>query len=271
MDSSFFDDFIELMEKKIKITIKEKLMKQKSVIIIAVFFVFMLQALIKINCQTVIIKDKSFKTPEEAILHFIDAIKKNDLSLAFEACAINETAQNFDFLGFVERLKAIIFITFMAPANDPMLVEINRINKLFFISNQIKFMIYNLTTDEKDFGTVVEYTSGRLDNFLKSLDPKKLSGLNIIRIDKPNLVDNDRYLGNALKEAKIYGAKNATERIALIEFNKKLYVFGAHLFLYNGSWKIDSLVSPLANTPIIGIRQVTMYEYSEMTVSDDEE
>jgi hypothetical protein len=207
---------------------------------------------------------KSFATPENAITHFMEALKKNDLSSVFEACAVQDYSQRFRFKEYVRRLMGLSYIAYMAPAKYDFYIELNKIDTLARISRQIKLICYSLLSDETDLtATKKDPDEDHVKDFVRAVDPGKLAGLQVIRMDKPVLVDNERYQKNTLDAARCFGAGNGTERVALLKFNKDLYILGFHLYQYGSSWEIDSLSSPLAGTPMFGVEKITYDEYSK--------
>ncbi|MBN1500232.1 MAG: hypothetical protein JW982_08755 [Spirochaetes bacterium] len=199
--------------------------------------------------------NSDFATPEAAIKYFIAGIAKNDLNYALQACAIKEAADNFSFKKFTERLNALIFWSSMAPSEYPFYADINRADRISFISRQIKFFCFSMLSAEKDYSlTVPEPSEERINDFIRSSDPSKLADLRIIKITVPypDLIESERNQRNWKLQAAIYGAETKTERIVLYELNGKFFTGGISLLKYGSNWKIESLSSSLANTSPMG-------------------
>ncbi|NLW48295.1 MAG: hypothetical protein GXY86_13300 [Firmicutes bacterium] len=206
--------------------------------------------------------EKSFATPENAITYFIKALTKNDLNKAFKACAINDYSENHDFAAFSRRLDSVSYLHYLAPSEYSLYNELNKIECLARIGKQIKLFYYSILTDENDLLlTKAKPTDEQLETFIQAVDPKKITGLRLISIDKPSLVDDERYRRQALASAQCFGANDATERVALLKLQDNFYILGFHLYKFGSSWKIDSLCSPLANTPVYGGEKISFDEY----------
>lgn len=216
-----------------------------------------------ILAQTIDINEKSFTTPENAITYFLKALIDNDLKKAFKACAINDYSGKYDFNAFSRRLNSVSYLQAMAPSEYDLYTELNKVECLARIGRQIKLFFYSILSDEDNLlVTKNNLNDGQTEDFVKTVDPAKITGLQIISIDKPLLVDDLRYRKNALASAQCFGAKDATERVALLKFNDDFHIIGFHLYQYGSSWKIDSLCSPLANTPMYGVDKISIDEYT---------
>lgn len=215
-----------------------------------------------ILAQAIDINEKSFATPENAITYFLKALIDNDLKKTFKACAINDYSGKYDFNTFSRRLDSVSYLQAMAPSEYDLYTELNKIECLARIGKQIKLFFYSVLSDEDNLlVTKNNLNDGQIEDFVKTVDPAKITGLQIISIDKPSLVDDQRYQKNALASAQCFGANNATERVALLKLHNNFYVLGFHLYQYGSSWKIDSLCSPLANTPMYGVERLSVDQY----------
>lgn len=208
------------------------------------------------------IYEKSFATPEKAITYFMKSLINNKVSNAFKVCAVNDYSEKYNFNAFSKRLDSISYLQSMAPAEYQLYVELNKIECLARIGKQIKLFYYSILSGENDL-IEPKYTpsDGEIEKFIQAVDPKRLSVLEVISIDKPLLVDDERYKKNASASAQCFGANDATERVALLKFNNDFYIIGFYLIKYGSSWKISSLCSPLANTPMYGVKKITLNEY----------
>ncbi len=198
--------------------------------------------------------EENFTTPESAINYFINSLKKNDLRKAFTACTIDEYSQGFDFEAYTNRIQAIVFPSSPAPSEYPFYVELNKYERMARLARQIKFFCYSLSATEKEYTvTISNPTKERIAAFIESSNPAGLSELEIISIDKPELVENERHKSNEKIRAKCFGAQDGTERIVLFKLKGlEFYYSGFHLLKYGQSWKIDELHSSLAGTSALG-------------------
>jgi hypothetical protein len=60
--------------------------------------------------------------------------------------------------------------------------------------------------------------------------------------------------------AKVYGADELTERLALVQVNGNHYAVGFQLVRYGGDWKVLGQVSNLAGTSSSGAAELTTPE-----------
>jgi hypothetical protein len=200
--------------------------------------------------------DAVFSTPEDAITAFFAGVAEGDFSKILQACAVDEISENFKFDLDIERLRAFMPIQNYAPVTDPMFVEINRAQVVSRIAMQVKLFAYTLLSGED-----IDYTSTTLMDvdtavkFANEVDPSRLATLQIekIGLPSPELMQSDRYTENALKIARVYGADDSTERIALFSFEGSDYLLGFTLLRYGDNWKISSANSPMGNTSSLGL------------------
>ena len=215
------------------------------------------------SAKPVNIYEKSFNTPEKAITYFMKSLINNKINNAFKACAINDYSENYNFNAFSRQLDSISHLQSMAPSEYEPYVELNKIQSLARIGKQIKLFYYSILSSESD---LLDHKNkpfnGQIEKFIQAVDPKRLSVLEVISIDKPSLVDDERYKKNASASSQCFGADDATERVALLKYNNDFYILGFHLFKFGSSWKITSLCSPIANTPMYGAKKISLNEYT---------
>jgi PBP1b-binding outer membrane lipoprotein LpoB len=213
-----------------------------------------------------------FKTPEDAITHYFQGLAQSDFNKISQACAINEMSEKFKFDLYTERLGYLIPFQAQAPAEYPLYVEINKTQLSSQIFSRVRIFAYSLLSDEKVAeGKVVQIDAERTAAFMKDVDPKRLSGLELKKIGLPNksLMSNAKYLENADKMARAYGADESTERVALFSFGGNDYYVGFTLLRYGDNWKIRDQTSPLANTNALGAPEKTTAEGFERMINGD--
>lgn len=212
------------------------------------------------------VPEANFTTPESTISYFLDSLKENDLEKAFTACWIDEGSQGFDFEAYTSGIRAIVFRSTMAPSDYAFYMKLNKLEIMARLARQIKFFCFSLLATEKEYDiTIPNPTKERIAAFIKSSNPAGLSGLEIISIDKPKLLESERYKSIEKKQAKCFGAQDGTERIVLLKFKGEFYYSGFHLLKYKKSWKIDNMYSQLAGMSYFGTAEKTdESEYSQL-------
>ncbi len=213
--------------------------------------------------------DAVFKTPDDAIQHYFEGLAQNDVHKILEACAVNEMSEKFKFDLYTDRLQYLIPIQSESPAEYPFYAELNKPQITSQILMRVKIFAYSLLSGEEvDTGKAIKMDAAGTSKFMKDVDPKKLSNLKVEKIAPPNktLMNDAKYLENADKIAKIYGADESTERVALFLFDQNEYYLGFTLLRYGDNWKISAQTSPLANTnPVGSPTKTTAAEFENMT------
>lgn len=214
-----------------------------------------------------------FKTPEDAITAYFTGIEQNDPSKILQACAIAEMSENFKFDLWTERLGGVMQLaTSLSPSNAPLYVELNKIQLSDQILRQVRNFAYALLSSEPvDFTGITKVDTERVNKFMADINPKRLAGLAIKKITLPNktLMQSPKYVENATKSAKVYGADELTERVVLFSFEQNDYVIGFTLLRYGENWKIQQQSSPLGNTDALGTpEKTTETEFDSKTSGD---
>lgn len=211
-----------------------------------------------------------FNTPEAAVTAYFAALAQGDPSKILQVCAVDEMSERFDFALYIDRLQAFLPIQSLAPTDYPFYVELNKMQLSSQILNQAKLFTYSLLSQEAvDTGSpILKMDSERVAQFQQDVDPSRLAGIQVEKIDLPNkaIMQESKYLENAAKLAHIYGADEMTERVVLFSFEENEYLFGFTLLRYGDTWKISSATSPLAGTSAIGVAQpTTLEEFERLT------
>lgn len=194
-------------------------------------------------------------TPERAIALYLEGLAQNDLNLLLQACAIDEMSTNFDFAAQVERLQAMILPASPAPTAYPFYRDLNRAQLTAQLLNQVKLFALSLLSGTEINGQpILNLTPKAVDQFVAAVDPGRLATLTLVKVALPNaeIMGSTRYVENMRRAAKIYGAAEMTERVALLSFEAQSYVVGFTLLRYGETWQISSQSSPLAGTPVWG-------------------
>lgn len=202
--------------------------------------------------------DMTFKTPEEAITHYLDGVARNDVRKILQASAANEMGGKFKFELYAERL-GVINPSYLSPAEYPLYSEINKAHLSSQILDQVKYLSYSLLSSEQIEGTFFQADAARVSRFVKDVAPQRLSKLEVKKISSPNqkVMSDPKYLENATRIARSFGADESTERVALVSLEQNYYSLGFTLLRYGAGWKIGNQVSQLAGTSALGMAQQT--------------
>ena len=209
--------------------------------------------------------EKSFDSPEDAIEYCVEAIADNKLSVALSAFAIDDYTREFDFTKWCNRMKALI-LRDLAPSEYKMYQDINHAYITSKIVSQVKGFSYSLLSSMDLSQTIVVEDEEQVPQFVEDVDPKKLKGLKIVRIDPPcpDILNSERNVENFKIQAAIYGGEEGTERVVLYELDGELYAGGFHLIQYKDGWHIESMTSYLAGTSVDGsVTKMTKDDYLE--------
>ncbi len=208
-----------------------------------------------------------FRTPDAAINAYFDGLKANDVDKILAASAIDEQSEGFEFKAMAERIKAMPLISMPMPADNAFFKDINRQTLSSDILRQVKFFSYGLLSNEKQLDQTIVLSDGmqRVDDFVRSLDPKRLAKLRITTIAPPALQNDQRNLANMERLALIYGADEMVDRLVLFVFEGKQYYMGFQLARYGQNWKVLHANSPLGDTSPLGVpKQVTREEFDKL-------
>ena len=91
------------------------------------------------------------------------------------------------------------------------------------------------------------------------MDPSRLASLKVASVKFPiaSLASDSKTLANFAAQAKVYGADEMTERLALFQWNGKYYEAGFQLLRYGQGWLVVSQTSYLAGLDATGAPKAT--------------
>jgi hypothetical protein len=207
--------------------------------------------------------DVTFSTPEEAITYYLGGVAENDISKILQACAINEMGEKFKFDLQAANIGGAILPLQYAPSNYPLYSEMNKVQASSETLRNLKFFYYSLLSSEKMNGSpIYQADAERVNRFIRDVDPRRLSSLEIKKIGPPNktIMNDANYVEGAARRARAYGADELTERVVLFSFEQNYYYIGFTLLRYGDNWKIGSPTSPLGNTDALGTANKTTVE-----------
>jgi hypothetical protein len=101
-----------------------------------------------------------------------------------------------------------------------------------------------------------------LDEYLQSLDTKRLKKLELVRLDvyRPDVQKLERHQINISAMKKIFKFHDKVEYVALFKLDVSYYAGGITFSKFGDKWYIDSLTSLLANLePIKKIENIEQY------------
>lgn len=212
--------------------------------------------------------DVTFKSPEEAITFYMQALAEGDVVKMMQAFAVNEMSENFRLDLFINRVQAI-FPSMAAPSSDyPFYVEMNRAQFSWEILFQTRNLTYGLLASDKElFNTTVKMDAEGATAFIQEIDPARLDQLEVVKmgIPEPELAQSERLLANWDIQAQIYGADEFTERVVLLQFEENYYAVGFAFLRYGEDWKIRGLNSALSGLNSLGApQQMDEDEFQEL-------
>ena len=197
-----------------------------------------------------------FATPEEAVEAYVAAVAAADLEAVLATAAIEEVAQDTDFVGYVDRVRAWIPVNAPAPATHPFLVSLNRSQQTAQLLLQTRMFIYSLLTTADLSGRAIMADAAWAETFVDELDLDRLAGLEVTEIGLADEAQtSDRYRENADRQAAILGADELTDRVAIVTFEGARYRIGFMLLRHGDAWKVHAQFSPLAGTDPLGIAE----------------
>lgn len=195
-------------------------------------------------------------TPEGAVRIYLEAFKARDLESLMSVSAANPIAEQVDFTAYVERLRAWLPFQAPAPATDPFLVDLNRVQQLSQLLGQTRMLTYGLLTDAQlDGSTVAPVDADWAASFMSQLDLTRLDGLEIDSVVEPDpeLMAGERYREVMAKQATVYGADEMTERVATVSLEGRDWLIGFTLMRFGDTWHVSSQTSAIGGMPATGV------------------
>jgi hypothetical protein len=214
-------------------------------------------------------RDEPLTTPEAAVKLYVESVAANDFTRAMRASGAHESAAGFDFKSLVRDVGVLSPGRIMAPAAYPMFVELNELRAKADLAQATKFLVYGLLTDIDPAGAESMDSDAAIQTFLQAVNPARLAKLKIVRIDQPRRSEINSLKAQDLfkKLARLSGADEMTQRIALYELSGQLFYSGFQLSRYGKVWKIDTLEATFGG-PLTGgspagggVRKTTVAEY----------
>ena len=198
-------------------------------------------------------------TPEAAVQQYMNGVATNDADEILRACGIDLVAKGFQFDLYAERLNAILPGTMLAPSQYPLYATINEYQQSYRIFEQVRNFAYSLLSSEPLDQTITPVTAAQVQQYAKDVDPSRLASLKVASVKFPiaSLASDSKTLANFAAQAKVYGADEMTERLALFQWNGKYYEAGFQLLRYGQGWLVVSQTSYLAGLDATGAPKAT--------------
>lgn len=204
------------------------------------------------------VQSMAFSAPEDAITYFIDCVKKEDLSGALKACAIDEIANGFNYFALSKRVNALVPLkNAYMPSKYSMYVEFNRNKAIHDITSKAVAFTVSFNLSEQYRGILEGSTVFVDDNeeFIESVITEMRPDINrvqIIRIDKNIVHDYDRSKEIRADHAAYYGADELEYRTVLYQYDGDYYIGGFGLLRYNDKWLIFEMSDPYSGISYMG-------------------
>ncbi len=215
--------------------------------------------------QLFAMKQLTFRTPEEAIRHYEEGMRQNDLHMILEACAVEEL--DVDFAEMIGNIGGYS-INVSWPGRYPLSNDMNKITGAGGLVFSLKNMIWSLKLPDVDAGYVLSINSedGLVkdpERFQQLLDCTGLSGLKIERIQPLENPEQEA----ALKTARSYGAEDQREFVLLYSLDGRYYAGGVTLYQIGGGWKIRYLYANSSGISFSGeLEPVTPEKFEQLFV-----
>lgn len=216
-----------------------------------------------------------FKTPEEAITAFVDALKKQDFDGILATTAVDRMSKGFDFVAQSERIK-VIAPYYAMPTTDPFFTSVNKVIYTADIARNIQYFTYILMMANNPviIDALAEGSSYANPNYptaardmFDAVQAKRLSELSISKIGTPlpEKVNSERQQRLFSQHARIFHGDAATERVALLSFDGLDFMVGFSLIRYGDDWLVERMMSWIAETSMFApAKRITPDEFEAL-------
>lgn len=194
------------------------------------------------------IEGKGYKTPEEALLAYAEALKTGDLDKILATFAVETHVKNYDMKTFLDQVKTFnVAGEYILPPAEGLSQEMAVLQRQYAITRQVSWLL-GYTQLGDDWGIPLsihengDYKSS--SKFLKKLEQnwaEILSEMEIDDIVEPeDLVDEDKWEmveDNAIKAKRKYLGCDELVALALeIELDGEDYYLIMDIACYDGKW-----------------------------------
>jgi len=181
----------------------------------------------------------------------------------------NEIAAKYDFKRMASRLSTVMWSANSLPSEYGAYRQLNKYAALGELCQQIKMMCVSLLLPDTDIRRPIRDPSDEaVEQLMKSIDPRGLTRLKVVRIDLPARVMTSKEARElAVKQAVPYGATDTTERVVLLDLNGQAHYLGVRLYQFGNYWKIQELRSLFADPRLTAGMKTTVKEYEAMLLA----
>lgn len=218
-------------------------------------------------------------TPEEAVRRYLSGVAAADLEAVLAVTAIDAFSDGFRFDLLMEWRGAFTPTSDPSPPVHALYEELNRLMQAETIGHKLKLLVYSLLSSEhlSDPGLgpwpirVNDRAEARA--FGIEIDPARLARLDVVDVRFPDasLEEDPRWLELAERQARILGADELTQRLALVSLEGRLFDVGFTLVRYADDWKILDQAASLGGTDSWGAARLTTSEEYEARTGGETE
>ncbi len=236
-------------------------------------FIFQVQAAEPENSSASVTERREcegFDTPEEAITAFCEALKEYDFEKALSTFALESYCENYDYAGFIERLRAFqpVSINIISPAENDLSMNLNTMKRISDIAAKITTPLQMIAFDNMVLFSEDENIKQLADALrsyqLYKADELSYSELKAIAVSMQQYPDfsnveiseplsplklgalNPSYLSlnnlnNIFLQDVIAGASGAAEMGIIMEDKRNIYLVVINTVKYGDKWYNYSL------------------------------
>ena len=190
--------------------------------------------------STPLVFSQSEQTPESVAKAFVEGAKSLDLKTMMGCFAIDDYVRNYDFAYVVNQIEWINLQSQLLPGKYQIYQDLNEYTRTLKVVDQIAaFVFYLATGGDESLKTPHKIVSpDEVGDFIAKSDPSPIRNMKLRDIRYPvSKKDNETVLKLFAYQAKMEGAQDATERVALIEMNGVTYVIPFRFLKYASNWK----------------------------------
>lgn len=180
------------------------------------------------------------KTPEGAVTAYLEGVAQQDFDKVVAASAADRMSVKFDFAAYAGRTGAILK-NGPLPANHGLFTGMNKAKFDAQLANGLQVFVYSLMTREfEDANSAVLVDDAEAVAFIRTVQADRLKTISIIKIGSPKASGpaHEAELLKVAQTAKVYGADELAERLALISFEGETFVTAFTLLRYGGEWAV---------------------------------
>lgn len=202
----------------------------------------------------------TFATPEGAVAHIVETLRRGDLAAALMAFGIDRQVRDYSFVKMATRLNAISLSHNAPPVRFPFYGDIARARFTSDAATQLRNLAYSLLAPVGTaLDTIIAFTDGRdmaeyAGELEAALDPARLGNLRLVRTATPNAeaANSENYLRVMAAQLAVTGGDELQERFALLDLNGRTFRSGMSMVRYGERWLVRGLVANLGGTSAAG-------------------